>query len=415
MNVGFVATRLAGVDGVSLEVAKLVTVLERMGHRSFYCAGELDPDGPPGRLVPAMHFRDPVAQAQHDAAFATPAPPRELFRDIYRQADHIREELQAFVDEYSIDLLISQNASAIPMNLALGVALRDLVERTRIPMICHSHDFYWERERFLNNGIGDILETAFPPRLGPVRHFVINKLMQYQLEVRRSIRATYLPNIFDYDNPPAPPSPQEARAFREEFGLSDDDIIFLQPTRIIRRKGIEMAIELVRKLADPRVVLIVTGYEGDEKGQYGNWLREEADRAGIRCLFIGDRVGDKRGQRDGQKIYSLWEIYPHANLVTYPSTYEGFGNAFLEAVYFRKPVAVHTYPVYLSDIRPVGIRAVEFYYDITGRVLDEVRHLIDEPAARAGMVNHNYAVANQHFSYRTLEDVLQRTIAELFP
>ncbi len=56
MNIGFISTRLAGNDGVSLETAKLVTVLRRMGHDCFYCAGELDSGGPPGKLIPDMHF-----------------------------------------------------------------------------------------------------------------------------------------------------------------------------------------------------------------------------------------------------------------------------------------------------------------------------------------------------------------------
>ena len=46
--------------------------------------------------------------------------------------------------------------------------------------------------------------------------------------------------------------------------------------------------------------------------------------------FIADRVAEVR-QRDslGRKMYTLWDLYPHADFVTYPSTYEGFGNALL--------------------------------------------------------------------------------------
>lgn len=410
MNIGFIATRLAGVDGVSLETAKLVTVLERMGHTCFYCAGELDDGGPPGDLIPEMHFKDPTAQRLHDIAFSTPTPSRDLFRDLYAQADMLRGRLEGFVDEYHIDLLISQNASTIPMNISLGIAIRDLVERRRIPLICHNHDFYFERERFMTNGIGDILETAFPPNSGPTRHFVINTIMQHQLYVRRGISATYLPNVFDYANPPAPPD-DFAMGFRAAFDIRDDDLILLQPTRIIRRKGIEKAIELVRKLEDERIVLVVTGYEGDEPGDYGGWLREEADRAGIRARFIGDQVGEGRGQTGDKPVFSLWDIYPHADLVTYPSTYEGFGNAFLEALYFRKPVVVHTYSVYKSDIAPVGIKAVEFNYDITPDVLKQTRHLLDSADARTEMTEHNYEVALSHFSYAVLESRLAGMLA----
>ena len=42
-RIGFVSTRLAGTDGVSLETLKWVRVLESMGHISFCFAGESKP------------------------------------------------------------------------------------------------------------------------------------------------------------------------------------------------------------------------------------------------------------------------------------------------------------------------------------------------------------------------------------
>jgi glycosyltransferase involved in cell wall biosynthesis len=405
MRIGFVSTRLAGVDGVSLETAKLVTVLEGMGHTCFYCAGELDAGGPPGQSAPAMHFTHPDARALHDSAFGRPQVSRAVIHRVYEQADALRAELERFVSTYSLDMIVSQNASAIPMNIALGVAIHDLAARTRIPTICHNHDFYWERERFLTNGIQDILDTAFPPGLENVQHFVINTPMQRQLYARRGIWADYLPNVFDFATPP-PPLDDYAASFRAELGLREDDVIVLQPTRVIRRKAIEKAVELVRKLDDPRLILLITGYEGDEPGGYGAWLREEADRAGIRYRFIADYVGDGRGEKDGHRVYSLWDIYPPATLVTYPSTYEGFGNALVEALYFGKPVVVHTYAMYLSDIKPAGVQAVEFTHDITPDVLAQVRGLLDNPARREALAAHNTVVGKTHFSYERLADVL---------
>lgn len=40
-NVGFVSTRIAGTDGVSLEIAKWVEILERNRFDCFYFAGQL--------------------------------------------------------------------------------------------------------------------------------------------------------------------------------------------------------------------------------------------------------------------------------------------------------------------------------------------------------------------------------------
>lgn len=406
MNIGFVSTRLAGVDGVSLETEKMDTVLQRLGHQTFYCAGELDEHMvDKGTLIPEMHFRHPDVLALQAVAFDSLHPPAELFSDIYALADHIRQKLRRFVHNYSIDLLISQNSNTIPMNLPLGIALRDLVARTHIPMICHHHDFYWERERFMNHNIQDILDEAFPPDLSPIRHLVISTVAQRELRTRTGIRATYLPNVFDFNTPP--PEPDEFSAtFRKDIGLADDDILILQPTRVIRRKAIERSIELVEKLRDPRAVLVVTGDTADEPGSYGEWLVEQAERAGIRCLFVADWIDDDRGYRDGRKVYSLWDVYPHADLITYPSVIEGFGNALIEMVYFRKPFVVHTYPIYRADIRPAGIRAIEFNYDITSDVVAQTRELIDNPDLVREITEHNYEVGRQHFSFDVMKDRL---------
>jgi len=407
VNIGFVATRLAGVDGVSLEVPKLAQVFREMGHESFACAGELDDNNPPGKVVPEMHFTHPTAKALHDQAFGNASPGPELFQQIYRAADHLRAALEAFVEQYHIDLIVPENACAIPMNISLGVAIADLVKRTRIKALCHSHDFYWERTRFINNGIQDILDEAFPPRLQPIRHLVISTVMQQRLRSWRGIEAIYLPNIFDYETPPPTPDAY-ALTFRSTLGLSADDLIVLQPTRVIRRKVIEKAVELMRKLNDPRLILLITGYEGDEPGGYGAWLREEADRAGIRYRFIADYIDGKHGERNGHPVYTLWDIYPQAHLVTYPSDYEGFGNALLETIYFRRPFVIHTYPVYLADIKPCGIRGVEYNYDITPEVVAQTRQLIDDAALRDQITEQNYQAAAQHFSYR----VLRRKLTE---
>lgn len=409
MNVGFVSTRLAGVDGVSLETAKMVNVFEEMGHACFYIAGELDGEAKPGRVVPSMHFNDPEAKAIHDEVFyeAGDVDPH-TYRRIYEIADEIRAELTAFIEEYQIDMLVSQNSSTIPMNISLGLAIAETVKRLRIRTICHHHDFYWERDRFLNNRIQDILNEAFPPDLEPIRHLTINTVMQRRLKAFRGLDSKYLPNVFDFAQPPPPPD-DYAMSFRDELGLSPDDLIVLQPTRVVRRKAIEKSVELMRKLADPRLILLITGYEGDEPGGYGAWLAEEADRANIRYRFIKDYVSTERGTQDGHKVYHLWDIYPHAHFVTYPSVYEGFGNALIETCYFRKPFLVHTYGAYLADIKTAGIKAVEFTHDLTDDVLGQVRQLIDDPIIRNEMTESNYRVCARNFSF----DVLRKTVSDV--
>ena len=62
--------------------------------------------------------------------------------------------------------------------------------------------------------------------------------------------------------------------------------------------------------------------------------------------------GGTRDHRNGRKQYTLWDAYPHADLVTYPSLYEGFGNALLETIYFKRLAVVNRYPVYVADLAP---------------------------------------------------------------
>ena len=412
MNIGFISTRLAGVDGVSLETAKLVQVFEEWGHSCFYCAGELDTDARPGWQVPSMHFYDPIAKSLHDKVFRDARPEPKVYRRIYTVADSIRQEIENFIEEFDIDLIVPQNASTIPMNISLGVAIAETIKRTQIKTICHHHDFYWERDRFINNGIQDILDEAFPPNLKTVEHVVISSVMQRRLEAWRGIQAAYLPNVFDFHTPPPPPD-DYANTFREELGIGPDDLIALQPTRIVRRKAIEKAIELIRKLDDDRIILIITGYEGDEPGGYGGWLREEADRSGIRYKFIGEYVGAQRGTVNGHKVYTLWDIYPHAHFITYPSIYEGFGNALIETLYFRKPLVVHRYPAYLADIQPCGVQAVEFWHDISDDVIADTRKIIDDSTLRDRMAANNYDVGLKHFSFDKLRDTLIEVMSKV--
>lgn len=412
MRIAFLTTRISGVDGVSLEIPKLAHVFEELGHECFYCAGKLDPQFQPGREIPMMHFNDPAAKEIYTEVFNNPSPVRETYRRIYSLAEAIRDEIESFIEDYKIDILMPQNSSTIPMNISLGIAIEDVIKRNQIKTICHHHDFYWERDRYLNNAIQDILNSAFPPNLQPVKHLVISSIMKRRLRSWLGIEAYYLPNVCDFESPP-PSLDEYALTLRREIGVNDDDLIVLQPTRIVRRKNIEKAIELVRKLQDPRLVLVITGYEGDEHGEYGKWLHEEAQRANIRYRFIGDYIDSVRGEQNGHKVYTLADVYPQAHFVTYPSTYEGFGNALIETLYYRKPIVVHTYPAYLTDIKPKGVRAVEFYHDIDERVIQETRQIIDDAALRDEIVEHNYQVGLQHFSLKTLRLTLYKVLYDL--
>ncbi|MFP4345105.1 MAG: glycosyl transferase family 1 [Anaerolineales bacterium] len=416
MNIGFISTRLAGTDGVSLETAKLATLVEELGHEVFYCAGELEESGPPGLLVPEMHFEHPRARALHAAAFGGGRPPADLGEQITEMAEELQEAITTYVQRFEIDLLFPQNALAIPMHIPLAVALTDYIAETGMPTLAHHHDFYWERERFAGSAVPELLERCFPPDLPSVRHLVINSLAQETLRKQKGIEAELLPNIFDFETPPPGPDAYVAGMW-QDLGLPRDARVVLQPTRVVPRKGIEMAIELVRRLAErqprSRHVLVISHHAGDEGMAYLQGLQAQAERVGVDLRYLADRFAPERGRApDGTKIYSLWDAYPQADFVTYPSLIEGFGNAFLETIYFYRPLLVNRYPVYEADLGPLGFRCVEIDGEVTDTAVSQVLELLQDQALREEVVQHNYEVAKAHFSYEAVTPLLQRLLRE---
>lgn len=105
-------------------------------------------------------------------------------------------------------------------------------------------------------------------------------------------------------------------------------------------------------------------------------------------------------------------MYSRADLATYPSLVEGVGNAFLEAVYFRRPIVMNNYPVFAVDIKPKGFRVIELNGFITGDTLCQVRQVLEDPRLAREVAKHNYEVVRCYCSYAVLEYHLPALIAQ---
>ncbi|MDX2499667.1 MAG: glycosyltransferase family 4 protein, partial [Deltaproteobacteria bacterium] len=240
-----------------------------------------------------------------------------------------------------------------------------------------------------------------------------NSIAAEQLSLRTGIASEINPNVMDFENPP--PAPDDyAKDVRESLGIAEDELFILQPTRIVKRKGIEHAIELVARMG-MKAKLVISHSAGDEGQDYEDRLREYSEYLKVDTLFAYDVVDENRGTtQDGRKIYTLSDIYPHADLVTYPSIFEGFGNAFLEALYFRKPIVVNTYSIYTKDIKPQGFSVIEIDGYVTQATVDQTEEVLSNPDLCRRMVEHNYEIGSQIFSYATLRRRLKNYIEEHF-
>ena len=413
-NIGFISTRLAGNDGVSLETAKWADIFESGGHFCFYMAGELDEDRPSERslLVEEAHFKNPVIQEIFHGCFGVDTRKLSITNKIHQVKNRIKEQIYQFIRDFRINLLIPENVLAIPLNIPLGLAITEVIAETRIPTIAHHHDFFWERKRFLVNCIWDYLNMAFPPHLPSIKHAVINSSQGNQLSLRTGISAVIIPNVMDFDNPPF--FDDYSSDLRESLGFDTDELLILQPTRVVQRKGFEHSVELVSRLGK-KAKLVVSHPSGDEGYEYEKRVRDFSSLMNVDTLFISDIIKPYRGRiPDGRKIYTPKDLYHQADLVTYPSSFEGFGNAFLESVYFRKPIVVNNYSIYTIDIKPKGFRAIELDDYVDSEAIELARKVLETPALVEEMVKHNYELGRKYYSYSVLRQRLKILLSDCF-
>jgi glycosyltransferase involved in cell wall biosynthesis len=409
-RIGFVSTRFKGSDGVSLETAKWRQVLEKMGYECYFFSGLSNWDPKKSMVNEEAFFGHPLVVQLQECCFGTTVRGKDLTGEIQAVRYRLKRALYDFLENFRIDLLITENALTIPMHIPLGLALTELIAETGIPTIAHHHDFAWERQRFTVNCVEDYLSMSFPPRLHTINHVVINSEGRQQLSYRCGIASIVIPNVFDFDTEP-PVLDDYGRGLRRDLGIADDETLLLQPTRVIARKGIEHAIELAGRLKDKKAKLLISHQERDEGSDYFQRTMDYADLLGVDVIVRPDLIGAERGVTEaGEGKYSLWDCYLNADFVTYPSTYEGFGNAFLEALWFKKPILVNRYSIFQQDIEPLDFDVVMMENYVTPETIDTVRAVLNSPAMVEAITARNYEIGRRFFSFKLLEQRLRQVL-----
>ncbi len=409
-HIGFISTRLAGSDGVSLETKKWAEVLEKGGFKCFFFGGELDYPKERSYLVKEAHFNHPEIRSINKQSFGKNKRSKSLTKKIYKIKDKLKSKLYHFISKYSIDIIIAENSLSIPVNIPLGIALTELISETSIPTIAHNHDFFWERKRFLRNSVWEFLNMAFPPHLPSIQHVVINSSAQNQLSLRKGISSVIIPNVMNFEKPYKKNS--HTKYLRDELGIDKDEVFILQPTRIVPRKGIEHTIELAARLGLKSKV-VITHNEIDEGKAYKKRVLEYAHLLNVDIIMASNMISKSRTTDNNNKKYTLWDFYSECDLVSYPSTIEGFGNAFLEAVYFKKPIVVNDYSIFFTDIKPKGFEVIEFDNYITESVIKKTREVLSSKHLVKKMTEKNYEIGKRYYSYKTLKHKLINLILNI--
>ncbi len=421
MRIGIIIGRIGGVDGVALETEKWIDVLKQMGHEIYLLAGQFEERSVDPRFetpVPEMSFFSPESfWSQKKAFFHPETNPAELIAHINLYSKVIYKKILEWVRDNKINLLISENASALPSHLEMGLAIKNAVNKLGIPTITHDHDFAWERgDRYISphQAINDYVETVFPMRLHNI-NAVINSHAHHTLKEKYNRDSIIVPNVMDFNKPFGLITDNNKEMYKI-LGYQKDDIFLFQITRVVRRKGIDTAIRLLNKLDNEKIKLIITGnYNDDEGSKYYNELVNL-----IHDLKLGDQVRfahhcfHNKGlmEKNGEFRYSLSDAYAQATACTYFSTYEGFGNAFVEAVLAKRPIFVNNYePVYWPDIGSKGFRTVMLNNnELSNQAVREMKEIIFNDKLSRKIADYNYALGKKYFSYETLKDKLNELI-----
>lgn len=407
MRIWFISTRIAGNDGVSLEAVRWHTILTRMGHKVTFVAGELDRAG---ILIPELHFSNQKVAELHDNVVYSKNNFKKVEAEVFEMAGKIEGKLREAFNGHRPDMLIVANCLSLPMHFPLAVALTRIIDEYKISTIARHHDFWWERSRFMKSTCFPFFKRWFPPNSPFIKHVTINSISQNNLKEKLGIDSSVIADTFDYVGTKSQKDKYNS-TFRKDFGIAKDDMIFLQATRIVPRKRIEISIQLVKKLNNPKIVLVVAGKVGDEGTDYFEKLEELANKLKVRVVFVGDYIDFNRkltGNR--KKIYTLWDAFISSDFVTYPSQIEGFGNQYIESVYFNKPVIITPYPVYKSDIKPLGFKSIEITPSLSNSDVEKVSSFLNDPNKIKEMVESNFELGKRYFSYEATEAKIKKLL-----
>lgn len=431
----------------------------------------------------------------------------ELIQDFWKDALVISEKLGSYIEEHDINMLYIVNVCSNPGNVSLALAVTLISEYFGIPVVNNNHDFYWESGSraidiekhglkkgprdffFTNSHIGEffsIIEVLFPwqrkswmtvninrvqhertihsfghnpvnvQRIGTAIDYNSNLGVskRYILRTYEQVAAIFANNKDTVTVHAVSHNINSDRSYRpilfghktqKRFDFISNNIVFLQPTRVISRKSIELNFKLITKMIsnnrfcsklndnpDLKISLIITGPIPHGQKDYYKKLKLDFDRFLDKLpvefkskVFLGFLFSEFDKDEFKQKYiapFDMSQLYHIASLVLLPSQTEGRGLPILEAAASGTPIYCRQYEpreVYeevvgtnLSEkyrLRVLEFKGNKISSDLVERIVDQVFY----PQNAMDDVTHNLKVIKRRYSFKALEKNMNEILMNL--
>ena len=408
----------------------------------------------------------------------------------------LAERLGRLIERCDIRLLYVINVNSNPGNVTLALALVLISEHMRIPVIANNHDFYWEggaarqegegptgaRDHFFTNShlgevfsiiqmiypwvartwisanisrrqsaelvgrfghnpanvaeLGTAVDTAlYAPLNRPRRVEVLRQLSCLLRGSRKRLVANSAATVLRR-NPLAAGRPQPLLLAAREMRNVDfvrDNVILLQPTRIIKRKRIETNFRVISRLFSDaefinafqhspnlKLTLLVSGPVAGENERYFLKLVRDfgrcvsrlpgsvRDRVFLALLFSGMDYPGFRKQFD--RPFTINDLYGVASLSVLPSETEGRGLPIIESAACSVSIMTRRYDpedVFAEVIgehlaRDKRLEVISFRNRITPAVITSVKEHLLQPLRFSSANAHNRQVIEDRWSMESL-------------
>jgi glycosyltransferase involved in cell wall biosynthesis len=350
---------IGGVETILYEQARR---LSARGHPVTILAGRGGPLPSPTTiqlvLIPELDSKHPDVTQVRDS-LDRGAIPGELER--LRSYLHARLEPQLA----QLDVLIVHNALSLHFNLALTSVLWELADHPGLRIISWMHDLSWSNPLYqplMHDGEPWSYLRRQHHRVTPV--FISSQRMaEWEgLTGMRQDPASVIPNGIDPDG--LLRIGAATRGLVQRYQIDKVDVVLLAPVRITKRKNLEWSIQAAAAVRNTgkTVRLLITGPPGPHNPRAQDYVSElktlthNLDLEESVCFLFEMQPAPELGAY-AIDASTLSDLYMLCDVVTLPSTSEGFGLPLAEAALFRAPVVCTDLPAF-REVSSIGPRFV---------------------------------------------------------